>query len=143
MCKALRSTCPKYSIAGSLHNVSRTVCPHPTHSPLLARPSTANSSHSSTLSPHPDDSQTLRKRHPSILHDHFCAPHDPQPSPQWLPQTPKEAPIPESGYGWPAGDEGRLSQSRHHQAQKAQFWTKEDCQGQTEQREDHHCLHPW
>ena len=39
--------------------------------------------------------------------------------------------------------EGRLLEGRHNEAQEAQLWREEDCQGTTEYRKGHHSVHSW
>lgn len=39
------------------------------------------------------------------------------------------------------GAEGRVPEGRHNQAQEAQLWRAQDCQGASEHREGHHRLH--
>src|SRR2546423_1429059 len=77
----------------TVDNVPRAVRPRSTCAPLVHPPTTAISCRSSSCNPSPRNSH-----HPSrclsIIQHHCFVLRNTQPSPQWLPKTTKEAPLP-------------------------------------------------
>lgn len=60
-----------------------------------------------------------------------------------MPQAAEKAALPLAGDGRPARDEGRVSESRDHETEEAEFGPEEDGEGQAFKWEGCECLYPW
>ncbi len=109
--------------------------------PANSRPPNPSSTTAYTLSP-AHLPPTLRSLLPTLLLNHNGQPHNPQPSAPQRARREEGAPVPLARHDRAPGDEGRVSEGRHHEAEEAEFGTEEDGQGALEQWPGCQCLYP-
>lgn len=84
----------------------------------------------------------LPTSHVPPLHHHAHPRHHTEPTAKDAAHAPTDAPVPVTGDGRPTGHERRVSESGHHQTEKAQLGPAQDGQDPVVVRQIGHRLHP-